>query len=306
MAAIYDTKTVKEIFKTAGFILTDEYVSYNKKMKCICENGHEQEKPLASIKSGEGCYKCYCERPSPKRLTTQEFIEKAIAVHGDRYDYSRVMYTVSSEKVVIVCPEHGEFEQTPNKHLMGRACPKCALISKGYKKRKSLEAFKEELKALYGDKYSYDCTIYTRGNDPTFIRCSVHGIVSTTPKILLRGGGCKHCQMSKGEHKIYTWLTNEDIEFEQEYTFADCYNIRMLPFDFYLPDINILIEYDGELHYEPHRFGTEDQALIKLEQTKSNDSIKTKYALDNGIKLIRIPYWDYDNIEEILEEVIYG
>lgn len=59
MAAIYDTKTVKEIFKTAGFILTGEYVSYNKKMKCICENGHEQEKPLASIKNRRNFRGCY-------------------------------------------------------------------------------------------------------------------------------------------------------------------------------------------------------------------------------------------------------
>lgn len=93
------------------------------------------------------------------------------------------------------------------------------------------------------------------------------------------------------------WLNNNGIHFIREYKIEECKNVRPLPFDFYLPDTNILIEYDGIQHYDKdNRFYSE--------QLEINDNIKTNYCIDNKIKLIRIPYWDFDNIINILESEI--
>lgn len=90
-------------------------------------------------------------------------------------------------------------------------------------------------------------------------------------------------------------LKKSDVEFIQEKSFTDCIDKHALPFDFYLPDLNTCIEYDGEQHYFNIKyFGN------SLESVQEHDRIKTKYCEDNGIKLIRIPYWEYDNIETIL------
>ena len=120
------------------------------------------------------------------------------------------------------------------------------------------------------------------------------------------GTGCPHCKESNGEKKISYVLNKLNINFKIQYRIKDCKNIRPLPFDFAVLDYNnnlkVLIEYDGELHYTTHRFARNyKKALEKLEYTQNNDKIKNEYCKNNNIKLIRIPYWEFDNIESILQ-----
>ena len=105
-----------------------------------------------------------------KRLTTEEFIEKARAIHGDKYDYSKVVYKTSQEKVIIVCPKHGEFLQRPNCHLNGAGCPKCCNNTK-----KTAESFIEDARAIHGDKYDYSKVEYVNNKIPVCIICPKHG-----------------------------------------------------------------------------------------------------------------------------------
>jgi len=112
--------------------------------------------------------------------------------------------------------------------------------------------------------------------------------------------GCPNCASSKGEKRTSKYLNNNNFYFIDQHKFPDCRNKRMLPFYFYLPNKNICIEYDGILHYEDKFNSPKD-----FKATKKNDKIKTKYCKDNGIKLIRIPYWDFDNIETILEKELF-
>lgn len=109
--------------------------------------------------------------------------------------------------------------------------------------------------------------------------------------------GCPHCRESKGEKEIRRILIENDIEFIKEYRIKDCKFKTSLPFDFYLPKLNIFIEYDGEYHYQIIDFFG---GLDKFISRKINDTIKTEYCKRNDIKLIRIPYWEKNNIEEIL------
>lgn len=111
---------------------------------------------------------------------------------------------------------------------------------------------------------------------------------------------CPECNTnSKGEEKIKEVLIKYNIKFNQQYLFNDCRNTRPLPFDFYLPQYNIAIEYDGRQHYKLDCF---NMNLLDLMNLKYNDNKKTQYCNDNNIKLIRIPYCDFNNIEKILKK----
>lgn len=111
--------------------------------------------------------------------------------------------------------------------------------------------------------------------------------------------GCPRCSSSRGEKRIEQYLNAKGISYIKEYKFTDCKNQRLLPFDFYIPTLNIAIEYDGKQHFEPITyFG----GYSGLESRKINDNIKTSYCLDNNITLIRIPFTEYSNIENIMRE----
>lgn len=89
--------------------------------------------------------------------------------------------------------------------------------------------------------------------------------------------------------------------------FLDCCNIKPLPFDFYLPEYNVCIEYDGIQHFEPTRFNkkmTIEEANDNFIQQKFRDEIKNNYCKNNNIKLLRIPYTEYDNIEKVINKYL--
>jgi hypothetical protein len=112
-------------------------------------------------------------------------------------------------------------------------------------------------------------------------------------------------RVSKGEKRIIDFLNTYNINFEKEKTFVDCRgrnNRFPLRFDFFLIDYNILVEYDGEHHFAPVNKGY--RAKYVHERTKINDKIKDDYIVKNGIGLLRIPYWEFEQIEQILSEVV--
>lgn len=118
--------------------------------------------------------------------------------------------------------------------------------------------------------------------------------------------GCPHCSCSKGETKIYEVLNSfgmeEYIDYFQEYKFDSCKNQKHLPFDFYIPKLNLCIEYNGEQHYRPVRFGgmSIKKSKERFSSQKNRDRIKKKYCYENNLSLLIIPYWEKDNIETML------
>ena len=107
------------------------------------------------------------------------------------------------------------------------------------------------------------------------------------PTNILMGRGCPKCNESNGEHKVEEYLIEHDVDYIRQYKFNDCRNKNALPFDFYLPQYNACIEYDGKQHYEPvGYFGGEESFIYR----KQNDEIKTDYCKDNNILLLRIRY----------------
>lgn len=229
-----------------------------------------------------------------KRLTTEQFIEKAKQVHGNRYDYSLVVYNGLKNKVKIICKKHGVFEQQAGNHLMKKGCSDC----KGGVKLTQDEFIKKS-KQVHGSKYNYSYVVYVNYNSNIKIVCQEHGMFEQLPCNHLKGCGCPKCSTSKGELQIEQYLKENNFQFESQKKFSECKNKRTLPFDFYLAECNTIIEYDGEQHFisKPYFGGDES-----LKQIQYNDKIKTKFCKDNNIKLIRISY--KENVEQKLKEFI--
>jgi hypothetical protein len=124
----------------------------------------------------------------PRKLTTQEFVEKAVAKYGDRYDYSLVDYKNNHTKVIIECHDHGPFDQIPASHLRGNGCPQC-----GGGVKSSVEEFIEKAKIVHSDFYDYSQVVYKKSNIKVIIGCFEHGSFEQIPGNHLHGQGCPYC-----------------------------------------------------------------------------------------------------------------
>lgn len=125
----------------------------------------------------------------PRKLTTEEFVKLAREVHGDKYDYSKVDYKGSQEKVCIICPDHGDFYQVAYSHLQGKGCIKCGRTIK----LDTVEKFIKKAKKVHGDKYDYSNVEYKDSATKVCIVCPTHGKFYQKPCIHLQGSGCPKC-----------------------------------------------------------------------------------------------------------------
>jgi len=132
-----------------------------------------------------------------KRKTTQQFIEDAKKVHGNRYNYKLVDYKNSRTKIKIICPIHGEFEQKANSHLQGNGCYKCGIIKTHNKQKKTTQQFIEDAYCKHGDRYNYKLVQYKDAHIKVKIICSIHGMFKQTPCNHLQGYSCKKCAIIK-------------------------------------------------------------------------------------------------------------
>ena len=266
------------------------YVNSRTVVDVICkEHGIFQQTPSNHI-GGQNCPVCMNKGKS----NNERFIIAAKNIHGDRYDYTLVNYINNSIKIKIICNVHGGFKQRPQRHLQGDGCPKC---NGGIKI--SQDEFIGRAINLHGDRYNYSRVKYVNSSTKVDIVCNIHGIFLMRPNNHLNGQGCPMCEnKSIGEKLIYKWLTDNSIKFETQKTFINCKNQRQLPFDFYLPDYNTLIEYDGKQHHKPISYMGGQSGF---EYRKLNDKIKNDYAKNNNIKLLRISYIERNNISIILK-----
>ena len=139
------------------------------------------------------------------------------------------------------------------------------------------------------------------------LRCG-HSWISPIASRTFSGNGCPHCSLSRGAKAVKKFLIKNNIKFIPEHKFPDCINIRQLPFDFYLPDYNLCIEYDGEFHYDlplSFRFKDKEKRRLEVIEVQKRDAIKTKYCENNNINLLRIPYWELKNIDNILGDSLF-
>lgn len=294
----YCIEKFKEIHRnTYDYSLVD-YEKDNKKVKIICQKHGVFEQTPAHHKIGQGCLVC----GGSKKSTTEEFIEKSNKKHNKKYDYSDVIYSGNKIKVKIKCPKHGIFEQIPNSHLLGQGCPKCS------GKLVETKDFILKSNIVHDEKYDYSKVVYKKSVENVIIICPIHGEFKQRPDSHYSGSGCQICSESKGEKKINIFLKKNNINFEKQKIFYDCINPKTgknLKFDFYIQKYNLLIEYDGEYHFSPWRlYSSKENAVENFEKLKIRDNIKNEYCKKNDILLLRIPYTEFKNIENIITDYL--
>lgn len=236
---------------------------------------------------GKGCKKC-----SKARRVKRQRIKRLKKFENElRQKYSNRIcvfgeYKGIESNMIFYDTECGTFYYTNPRTVLrskNAACPLCVTRSVP----KSNLQFQQEVEELVGDEYTFleqyvgaHCKIKCRHN-----RCG--HVWSTQPCNFLTGYGCPKCSQSQGERTISKWLRDRDIHSIPQKKFIDCFDKSCLPFDFYVPQYNLAIEYDGEQHYKPEIFfGGEEAYKIR----HRHDLIKNKYCEDNNINLLRIPY----------------
>jgi len=273
-----------------------EYIRSDLHVEFFCEShGVFKQSPHSHLK-GYGCRLCGLESMVKSRTSSsQEFVRKAIGVHGRKYDYSLVFYVGAHKNVVIRCHEHGEFSQAPAMHLRGRGCPSC-----GGRCKLSKESFELRARSIHGDRYDYSMSKYCRIDEKLIITCPEHGAFLQRPISHLNGKGCRFCAASKGERKVRLYLASKGVSYTEQFMFK--VSGKFLFCDFLCGEQNTIFEYDGEFHYTSHwRSGCGG-----LKNQKKNDRLKDSWAKANGYRMVRIPYWAHDKIEEIVEAALRG
>jgi very-short-patch-repair endonuclease/endogenous inhibitor of DNA gyrase (YacG/DUF329 family) len=303
------TKTTPDFIKEAKAKFGEKfdyskvnYINATTKVTIICPaHGEFQQTPIEHTRKirGErgnhGCPECgKIVRDKNHTMTTQEFIEKAIEKHGDKYDYSKTIYVYSNTKVTIICPTHGEFEIIANFHVRKRGlvgCQKCGKIVRYKKQTMTTQEFTEKAIEKHGDKYDYSKVKYINCKTKVTIICPTHGDFQQRPSIHCAGAGCSCC-INKTEGILYEFLkkNNSNLEMKkiiQQYN-ASWYkeNYR---YDFYIELENgkkIIIECDGEQHYIHNNYFHRDD--WSFEKQQGRDIYKMNKALENGVSMIRI------------------
>ena len=279
-----------------------DYVNSNTNVDIICpRHGVFKQKPYTH-KGGSGCSQCANERISEMYTKDKDyFIEKATKAHGDRYDYSDSVYIGNETNISIKCRIHGEFSQRKSHHYDGHGCPKCDDEDKRLLYAHTKEIFIDRAVIVHGNVYDYSLVDYINCQTPVKIICSKHGIFRQQPQHHLKSQGCRSCSLSKGEKLVFNLLIKKEIAFEVQKKFKGCVHKRKLPFDFYIPSLNLCIEYQGRQHYEPIKFFGGEK---KFNMLKHRDQIKRDFCEENNIRLLEIKYTDIENICEILEPII--
>jgi very-short-patch-repair endonuclease len=283
----------------------ENYKNLQSEIIILCpKHGPLHIKANEHIKLKTGCV--LCEKNLSDNRKEIAFKAKTKKKFGNKFTYILEDYKNLQSKITIICKYHGIVHMTASSHLKSSTgCKKCSRKLAKYKMTKiqfTNDEFINKLKTLYGSIYSYDCTKYKKGQKFATIHCNKHGNIRLGVKRLLNGRGCKKCGISKGELRIMKFLYDHNIKFTHQKIYEDCKNIKPLPFDFYIPKYNILIEFDGEQHDRPVRKFGGKKGFMKQQK---HDDIKNKYAENNKIQLFRIKYKDMTNIENILSNILF-
>ena len=292
---------VTQYLKTLNLeLISDEYNGINSKIKIKCECGNIFETTLSKVKhrNKRKCNKCvglerinindvieYVENNSNCTLISLDFknIDADLEFRCECGEiFKRSFYNFRKyEKRCPICREKQrsldmalDFDYVKN-YIEAKGAK---LLSDKYENAKT----KLNIQCRCGTKFKAN---FDKIKSKNKIRCNVCSKKTSNPELVI---GKKLKQLN--------------LEYIVQYKFKDCVYIDKLVFDFYIPSLNICIEYDGEGHYKPFRFSKDKEAMQKkLEETQIRDKIKDKYCKENNIKLIRIPYFEFDNIDEILK-----
>ena len=294
---------INECKQALGDRYTYNHVVYRgrkKKVAITCPKHGDFWKFPCEISKKRGCPKCNAEERFKRNKAA--FFKFANEHFGDKYDFDKANYVNSQTKIKVVCKKHGSFWIKPNSLTCGIGCRQCWEERRGKSLFSTTDDFKEKAWAKHGDLYDYSLVDYRGKEIPVKIICGRHGLFNQKPSNHLAGNGCPTCSNSKGELRIVNFLKNNNILFQTQKRIKSdniFYQASFFVVDFYIPRLSLIIEYHGEQHYMPIKhFG----GRKKFERQQDRDMALRQYCKENGIRLLEIPYWDYENIETILKQ----
>lgn len=264
------------------------FINSSTKVCIICpEHGEFWQLPHSHL-YGQGCPKC-----KGRTLSLNEIINKANEIHNHKYDYSKVIFNKMHDKVTIICPIHGEFEQTLSKHISKKqGCPKCSAKERGKKRLMDSQLFFKKANEIHHYKYDYSNTVYTGMNNMITYVCPKHGEITQRPFDHLRGFGCSKCSNleSKNEIELFNMIKetfNDTIQGDRNI-------LKGKELDIFIPSKNIAIEYNG-LRWHSELFGKDKWYHLN----------KMFECNNQNIKLFQIFEDEYVNKKEIVLNKIY-
>lgn len=272
----------KEVYDLVGgeYVFMEPYINSHTKIKVKhnkCRRVYEVQ-PNAFL-HGSRCPYCVYES---FRKTNNKFKQEIYDLVGDEYTFLD-SYVNNRTKIRIKHNKCGNvYKVTPGNFIHGNRCPYCSITG-----RKTDAEFKQEVFALVGDDYTF-LDAYVNSCTKLRVKHNKCGhIYKVEPNSFIHGSRCPYCNSPKGETIISRILDTFNINYEYQKTFDDLKDVQPLSYDFYVPNQDILIEYQGRQHYESvDIFGGERQFKVR----QKHDKMKSDYAKANGYNLIAIPY----------------
>lgn len=257
-----------------------QYFTRDSKVIIICPI-HGQFTQIASDHMhGKGCRCCGYDVIAQK--CRSEFIDKAVAVHGNKYDYSEVINTNRLTAVKIKCPEHGIFLQRLHNHINSKqGCPVCAGIT-----RHTTDDFITIAKEMHGNRYNYSKSNYISSKEKIVIICSKHGEFEQNAGDHMYGKGCSQCStvISKPHRQLLDFIR---LQYSGDVLENDRAIINPYEVDIYVPAKNLAFEFNGQYW---HSFNTKE-----IPRLKTRHHTKANMAADANIQLIQVNEYEWTN-----------
>ena len=268
------------------------------KVTIICNKHGKFEQIAANHLAGNGCKKCgIVLRSKSATFSTDRFLEKSVLSHGNKYDYSEVVYVNSYTPVTIKCKIHGKFKQLPYIHYKinnPSGCPKCGKESQKLLKTDTKNSFIQKATKIHGNQYDYTNTVYKHSWIKCEIVCKKHGPFSQAPRNHLVGVGCEKCtnsKVSKGEIEVFNFLKSQ-IDCEQ----GNRKILKGKEIDIYIPSLKIGVEFNG-IYWHSDKFKDKNYHLEKLQLAESKGVYLVQIFEDEWVE-------DRARVKKILTNII--
>lgn len=257
------------------------YIDTRTKVKIICPiHGEFEQYPNGHLNGKFGCNKC----GGRSKLETDDYIKQAKKIHGNTYDYSKLVYVNAHTKIEIVCKIHGSFKQRPDSHLNGRGCPICG------SNKLTTQEFIKRSKKIHGNIYDYSNVNYINWDTKVNIICALHGAFLQSVGDHLFGKGCPKCSsiVSKPELEICEFLKENNIKFKQ----SNRSLIKPYELDIVIPSKRVAIEFNGQYWHS-------DKMIKRCRRwdgtAEEYHEMKSKMCIDVGWELVHIFEEDWIN-----------
>lgn len=293
-------------FKGKIYALPNQtYVNQRSKWRfsCIEESHPDWETSIGTVLNSEykyGCRYCFGEQP----IHSVRDIKNRLK---DAFDTRIKLVSVNDEKITVAvnitvkCSKHGKLHSEKFYNIIkSYGCPDCSVENRRENRRTDIETLINQIKEVHREFITLiNPKDYINTDTPLKFKChkKKHGVFISSSHSILRGAGCPICKTSKGERAILFWLRDNNIKHKWQYRVKKHNGKGHFIFDFYLPQHDCLIEYDGRQHFIEIEAWGGSESLKKVQRI---DKMKNEYAEFNSLKMLRIPYTDFEQIDNIL------